>query len=519
MSLIIHPLFLRHSKMEKHKIELKGISVEFSGVAAVNNCDFTIESGEVRAVVGENGAGKSTLMKVISGVNHHYSGDIFIDGEEVRIDSPIASKKFGIETVYQEVDTALFPSLTVAENIMFNRLIYSMEKKVLVNWPLINKTAKKVINELNLSINPKALVSTLSIAEKQMVLIARAIQEDCHFLILDEPTAPLSATEVEELFKVVRQLCDEKNVGVIFVSHRLSELYEICKSITVMRNGEMIVEKLPLTTEITINDICSYMLGTSLEEIFPRKNTDIGKVLFEAKGLCDREGKVKNVDIVLGEGEIIGVCGLVGAGKTELSKLLFGADKHSKGQIFIREKEVDISNTTKSIQNNIALVPEERRKEGVFVTLDVVRNLSISCIDNFLNAFIFTSQRREEQNAKKYIQDMRIKTSSPFQKVKNLSGGNQQKVAIGKWLAADADIYIMDEPTKGIDVGAKREIFDLIYGLADQKKGVIYLSSELKEILAVTERVYVMYNGEIQKELVTSETNEKEIMFYATGGK
>lgn len=505
--------------MEKHEIKLKGISVAFPGVKALENCDFTIESGEVRAVVGENGAGKSTLMKVLSGVNSHYAGEIFIDGEETRISSPIEAKKYGIETVYQEVDTALFPSLSVAENIMFNKLVYSMENKVLINWTSINKTSKKILDELNLDISPKALVSSLSIAEKQMVLIARAIQEECRFLILDEPTAPLSLTEVDELFKLVKHLSGEKNVGVIFVSHRLSELFEICKTITVMRNGEMIVEKLDISPELTIKDICTYMLGTNVEDIFPRKNTDIGEVLFETNGLCDNDGKVKNVDILLREGEIIGICGLVGAGKTELSKLLFGADKRQGGTISIRGKEVDFKNTHAATKNNVALIPEERRKEGIFVTLDVVSNLSIACIDMILNVFIFLNNQKAIKNAKKYIKDLRISTPSPFQKVKYLSGGNQQKVAIGKWLAADADIYIMDEPTKGIDVGAKREIFDLIYNLADNKKGIFYISSEIKEILAVTERIYVMYNGNIQKELVTSDTNEKEIMYYATGGK
>jgi simple sugar transport system ATP-binding protein len=505
--------------MAKHKIELKGISVSFPGVKALDSCNFIIESGEVRAVVGENGAGKSTLMKVISGVYPHYEGDIFIDGNKTRINSPNEAKNHGIETVYQEVDTALFPNLTVGENIMFNKLVYSMDKKVMINWSSINKASMKVLNELNLTINPKALVSTLSIAEKQMVLIARALQEDCRFLILDEPTAPLSSTEVEELFKIVRQLSDEKNVGVIFVSHRLSELFEICKTITVMRNGEMVVEKLDISPELTINDICTYMLGKSIEEIFPRKNTEIGEVLFEAKGLCDDDGKVNNVDISLGEGEIIGVCGLVGAGKSELSKLLFGADKRRDGKIYIRGKEVDFKNTFESTNYNIALIPEERRKEGIFVMQDVVSNLSIACIDKMLNALVFVNKQKSVKNAKKFINDLSIKTPSPFQKVKNLSGGNQQKVAIGKWLAADADIYIMDEPTKGIDVGAKREIFDLIYSLADEKKGVIFISSEIKEVLAVTERIYVMYNGSIQKELVTSDTNENEIMYYATGGK
>jgi len=287
----------------------------------------------------------------------------------------------------------------------------------------------------------------------------------------------------------------------------------------VMRNGKMVIEKMDITPDLTINNIVNFMLGTSFEEIFPRKNTNVGKTLFEVKELCDFDGKVKQVNICLREGEIIGICGLVGAGKTELSKLLFGAEKCRNGLIYIRGKTINIKDTTVSTKNKIALIPEERRKEGVFVSQDIVSNLSIACIEKLINFFVFFDKQKAIKNSEKIINNLRILTPSPFQKVKYLSGGNQQKVAIGKWLAADADVYIMDEPTKGIDVGAKREIFDLIYGLADKKKGVVYISSEVKEILAVTERIYVMYNGNIQSELITSETNEKEIMYYATGGK
>lgn len=504
--------------MTLHKIQLKGISISFPGVKALSDVDFEVQSGEVRAVVGANGAGKSTLMKVLSGAYSHYEGDIFVDGEPVRMTSPIDAKNLGIEMVYQEVDTALFPSLSVAENIMFNRLVNGMDKQAMVHWPEINRTAKKVIKELNLNINPRALVSSLSLAEKQMVLIARAVQEECRFLILDEPTAPLSSAEVEELFKLVRKLSGEKNVGVIFISHRLPELFEICKTITVMRNGQMVVEKQEITPELTLNKIVANMLGKSFDEIFPRKSTNTGEMLFEAKQLCDGEGKVNEVNLQLREGEIVGICGLVGAGKTELSKLLFGASRCHHGKIQIRGKSITLKNTTIATKSRIALVPEERRKEGVIVTQDVVSNLSIACIDRFVQFLSFVKKSAEVRNAEKFIKDLGILTPSPFQKVKYLSGGNQQKVAIGKWLAADADVYILDEPTKGIDVGAKREIFDLIYALAAAKKGVLYISSEVSEILAVTERVYVMYAGKIQKELITSETSEQEIMFYSTGG-
>ena len=505
--------------MTLHKIQLKGISISFPGVKALDDVNFEVESGEVRAVVGANGAGKSTLMKVLSGVYSHYEGDIFVDGEHVQITSPIDAKDMGIEMVYQEVDTALFPSLSVAENIMFNRLVHGMDKKFVVKWPGIYKAAKKVIKDLNLNINPRALVSSLTLAQKQMVLIARAVQEACRFLILDEPTAPLSMGEVDELFKLVRKLSSEKQVGVIFISHRLPELFEICKTITVMRNGKMVVENQAITSELTIKDIVANMLGKSFDEIFPRKSTCTGEMLFEVEKLCDTEGKVNEVDLHLREGEIVGICGLVGAGKTELSKLLFGASRCRNGVISIHGKPITLKNTTTATRSRIALVPEERRKEGVIVSQDVISNLSIACIDRFIKFLSFVIKKDEVKNAEKYIKDLGIKTPSPFQKVKFLSGGNQQKVAIGKWLAADADVYIMDEPTKGIDVGAKREIFDLIYALAAAKKGVLYISSEISEILAVTERVYVMYDGKIQKELITSETSEQEILFYSTGGK
>ncbi|MEA4812252.1 MAG: sugar ABC transporter ATP-binding protein [Anaerolineaceae bacterium] len=505
--------------METHRIELSHISISFPGVKALKDCDFQIESGEIRAVVGANGAGKSTLMKVLSGAYNHYEGEIFIDGQPVRIGSPLDAKEHGIEMVYQEVDTALFPSLSVAENIMFNSMVTGMKNRSLIDWSKMRRSAQKVIRELGLGISEDTLVSKLSLAQKQMVLIARAVQEECRFLILDEPTAPLSQNEVEQLFRLVRQLANEKKVGIIFISHRLPELFEICKSITVMRNGEMVIEKEEIGQNTSIKYIVNHMLGKTFEEVFPARETKKGQILFELKEICDCEGKVDKVDIRVREGEIVGISGLVGAGKTELSKLMFGANKCGSGKIFIRGEEAKISDTTKATASKIALIPEERRKEAIIVSQDLVSNLSIASIDKFLKFFSFVDKSAEYKNAEKYISLMGIKTPSPSQKVMYLSGGNQQKVAIGKWLSAEADIYIMDEPTKGIDVGAKREIFDLIYSLAARGKAIIYLSSEINEILAITDRVYVMYAGKVQKELVTAETTEQEILYYSTGGK
>lgn len=505
--------------MEPHTIDLKNISISFPGVHALKGCDFSIRSGEIRALVGANGAGKSSLMKVLSGAYTHYEGEICLDGEAIRISSPLDAKHHGIEMVYQEVDTALFPSLTVAENIMFNTMVTGMERNSLINWGEIRKAAKKVILDLDLDISPDTLVSKLTLAQKQMVLIGRAVQEECRFLILDEPTAPLSQNEVNRLFRLIRYLASEKQVGVIFISHRLPELFQICESITVMRNGEVVLQDAEITPDVTINYIVGQMLGKTFEEVFPDRDTKHGDIIYELKDISDCDGKVNNIDIYVREGEIVGISGLVGAGKTELSKLMFGANKCGGGKIFIRGKEVSVRDTTMATKNKIALIPEERRKEAIIVNQDLISNLSIASIDKFIKFLSFVDKSGEVKNAENFIKLLGIKTPSATQKVMYLSGGNQQKVAIGKWLSSDADVYIMDEPTKGIDVGAKREIFDLIYSLAEKRKGIIYISSEISEILAITDRVYVMYSGNVQKELLTSETSEEEILYFSTGGK
>lgn len=503
--------------VQQCNLEMKNISIEFPGVKALSSVDFNVRSGEVRAVVGANGAGKSTLMKVLAGANEGYTGDIYMDGIHHEIRNPIAAKALGIEIVYQEVDVALFPSLTVAENIMFNSLVSRMKGKAVIHWDRIKKSAKEVLDRLHMDIDVNVLVSKLSLAQKQMVLIARAVREECKFLILDEPTAPLSLSEVDELFRIVQELSREQNVGIIFISHRLPELFRICDTFTVMRDGEVVANK-KLDATVTTQDIVNLMLGRSFEENFPKREVPIGGIVLQANGLCDQEGKVRNVSFYAKSGEIVGVSGLVGAGKTELCKLLFGANKASAGTITYMDKEIRVTSPTMAVKNRIALVPEERRKEGVLVVEPVYFNLSAACLDKFTNAMSFVHRKAELDNARHYIKQLGIKTPSEFQKVKYLSGGNQQKVAVGKWLASDATVYIMDEPTKGIDVGAKRDIFEIILDLAQAGKTIIYVSSEISEILAITDRTYVMYNGEIAAELETKKTNEEEILYYSTGG-
>lgn len=498
------------------QIAMKDISVEFPGVKALQHvgCDF--EGGRVKALVGANGAGKSTLMKVLSGVNSNYTGQITFDGRPVEIRSPGDAKKLGIEIVYQEVDTALVPSLSVGENIMTEYLVYGLKKGGVVNWKHLHSEAARVLERLHVPLDTHVLVSSLTLAQKQMVVIARAALGNCSFLILDEPTAPLSQNETEKLFDLVRQLKAE-GVGIIFISHRLDELFEICDSITVLRDGQLI-KTFDLDETTTIPSIVELMLGRAYNEAIDRSGREIGGTLLETRGLADREHKVTGVDMTVRRGEIVGLSGLVGAGKTELCKTLFGAFGKQEGELLLNGRPVQASSPAQAVKSGMAFIPEERRKEGILVGEPVVSNLSLATLSKHTRALSVIDRKSESQAAEGKVEDLKIKTPSIRQRVGLLSGGNQQKVTIGKWLDSGADLYIFDEPTKGIDVGAKAEVYRLIVELARQGKGIIYASSEQAEIMSLTDRVYVMYSGKIQKELVTAETDEAELLFYSTGG-
>lgn len=496
-------------------LEMKEISIEFPGVKALDNVSFTAVTGKVHALIGANGAGKSTLMKVLAGAYSHYTGTILLDGRELAMRSPSSAQENGIQIVYQEVDTAIIPSLTVAENIMLNETVQRMGTKQWIRWKNIYSKAAEILASMNVKIPVKKLAVELTLAEKQLVLIARALSSDCRFLILDEPTAPLSHNETIELFRIIRNL-KNRNVGIIFISHRMPEIFEICDEVTIMRNGEFIVsEQIGASSP---SGVIENMLGRPLEEQFPHHNGRVGEILFEVTKLHDQD-KVKNVSLQVRAGEIVGIAGLVGAGKTELCKALFGAVKVTSGMIRIRGKNLNLGSPYDAVKNGIALVPEERRKEGVLVQESVAANLTAANLKRFSGFMSFMDRRSERATAKEFIQRLGIKTPDEATKVQNLSGGNQQKVAIGKWLIADADVYIFDEPTKGVDVGAKRDIFELIAGLAMQGKAVIYASSELSEIIGITDRIYVLYDGESVKELEASETTEEEVLYYSTGGR
>ncbi len=503
--------------MSQITLGTNNVSIEFPGVKALSNVNFAVSTGEIRAVVGANGAGKSTLMKVLAGANPDYTGEVTLNGEVVELRNPSAAKRLGIQIVYQEVDTALIPTLSVAENVMLNDTVMNTKGKPVIHWAKMRRSAQEVLSRLNIrNINVRTLVQNLSLAQKQMVLIARAIQCECNFLILDEPTAPLSDTETEELFKVVRHLQKTENIAIVFISHRLNEVLNICEKYTVMRNGEL-VDTTDITPETTTKEIVEKMLGRSFDENFPKETVKIGDKLFEVKNLYGGDGKIKDVSLYIRRGEIVGVAGLVGAGKSELCKTLFGGYKKTGGSMVLEGKEVKVTNPSGAVKRRLALVPEERRKEGVLVNEDVSFNLSAASLGKFCVAS-FINKAKTDANAKKYVEQLGIKTPSIRQWVRNLSGGNQQKVAVGKWLAADCDVYIFDEPTKGVDVGAKQDIFRLIYDIAKAGNGVIYASCENSELLSITDRIYVMYDGKIMAELVTADTSEDEIMHYSVGG-
>lgn len=492
---------------------MENISKSFPGVLALNNVSFSANKGKVSAIVGANGAGKSTLMKVLSGAYEKYEGKIFVDGEEYTMTTPIIAKNSGIMCVYQEVDTSLIPNLTVAENIYMDDMAMS-QKGTIINWKKMYQKCKSLLDDIGIQLSPQKMISELTLSEKQMVLIARAMVMDIKFLILDEPTAPLSVNEIEILFSLIRRL-KERNIGIIYISHRLNEVLEITDTVTVMRNGQVTANL--ITKNTTRSEIIEQMVGASFANEYPKFDVTLGDELFRAENMRYKD-KVRGVSFSLREGEILGIAGLVGAGKTELSKILFGAEKADSGEVFVRGKSVKVSAPTKAIANGIALVPEERRSEGIMVEEDITHNLTIACLDRFCKVS-FIDSKKEIKEAGDMVEEVKVVTPSLQQLVKNLSGGNQQKVSIGKWLMDEAEVYMMDEPTKGIDVGSKAEIFKLAGKLATQGKGVIYLTNEMDEIIGICDRVLVMYDGQIVKELLRSEMTAEKLLYYSTGGK
>lgn len=494
-----------------HHLKMTRISLAFPGVQALKQVSFEVKSGEIHALVGANGAGKSTLMKVLSGAETADEGTIRLDGKELTITSPRDAKQIGIDLVQQEVDVALVPYLTVAENICLDLLTDGTMTGFVSQRRYIQR-AKEALATLQADISVKTRVEELRLAEKQLVLIARALVQERRFLILDEPTAPLSQAETSHLFSVVRRLA-ERGLGIIFISHRLQELYEICDSISVMRDGQLISRH--LLTDITKEAVVEQMLGRQLTSVAKTSRVNATNVLtVESATNAD----VHDISLTVQAGEVVGIAGLVGAGKTELCKALFGDRPFQEGEVRIGGKAHRLRNPQAAIQAGIGLVPEERRKEGILVADSVAENLTAAAAHDFVNRWGLMDRRKEADQASQWVKELGIKVADVKQEVGQLSGGNQQKVAIGKWLLTDVSVLVLDEPTKGVDVGAKQDIYRLIDGLAQQQKGILYATSEWDELLTVTDRIYVMFDGRIVHETKTADTSEETLLWYATGG-
>ncbi len=503
---------MKNLEMEDTLLAAEGIVKKFPGTLALDHVSLHLKKGEVLALLGENGAGKSTLMKILTGIYHKDEGTIQVCGKEVEINCPGDAQALGISIIHQEI--SMMPHLTVAQNIYIKRESIGKKRKQFFlhdNW--INDKAQKLMDEIGLDIDPKALAGDLTIAKQQMVEIARAVSFNSKIVIMDEPTASLSNSEIKKLFSVIEQL-KAKGVGIIYISHRLEEIPIIADRVTVMRDGQYVGDL--DAKKCTNNDIIKLMVGREVY-IDPQDNVDSlsNPVVLEVKNLnCGK--MVQNVNFQLHRGEILGFAGLVGAGRTETMRALFGADKKSTGIIYMNGKEIKIKTPTDAVNHGIGYLSEDRKNTGVSLLMDVKDNLVMVDIAKFMKMKFFTNFKKIEAVAKEYVEKLNIKVPKVDFLVNTLSGGNQQKVVIGKWLVHDCDVFIFDEPTRGIDVGAKGEIYKLLNQLAGQNKSIIMISSELPEIMRMSHRVLVMCEGKITGEVVGSDINQEKIMELAT---
>ena len=486
------------------------ITKRFPGVLALSNVDFALRKGEVHALLGENGAGKSTLMKILSGVYQPDEGDIIFEGQSVSFANPLSAQSAGITIIHQEFN--LFPELTVEENIFIGREFCKNNR-----WRLDEKQQRQaaidILQKLNLNISPETLVADLTVAQQQMVEIAKAISVNAKILIMDEPTAALTETEIDSLFQVTR-LLKEQGTGIVYISHRLEELALIADRATVMRDGQFIA-----TVDydaVKISDLIAMMVGRDLGNIYPRRGPLAQrKPVLEVSGLT-RNGVLNNIDFTLYQGEILGFAGLMGAGRTELARAIFGADPIDGGTLKLNGKVTVIKDIPDAIQQGISYLTEDRKKEGLALGLSVERNIMLGNYPEYSDRYGNVDSKRCQKTSEEQVKALRIKTPHLEQAALNLSGGNQQKIIIARWVCKDTDILIFDEPTRGIDVGAKLEIYELMNRLVAKGKSIIMISSELPEVLGMCDRILVMRNGRITGELASDDATQEKIMQYAT---
>ena len=489
------------------RLEVHGVSKRFDATLALSDVSLEVRGGEIHALVGENGAGKSTLVKILAGVHTPDAGRIQLDGREVHISDPIAARALGIAVVHQE--PRLFPDLSVAENVYLAdppRGRYGA-----ISWRAMRRKADALFEELDVRLDVASPVRGLSMADQQLIEIAKALSVEAKVLILDEPTASLSAHEVERLFTIVRRTRD-RGVAVLFVSHRLDEVFALCDRATVFRDGRHVVTA-PIAS-LTTADLVRYMVGRAVS-LFPKGEATIGDVLLEVRNLS-RTGVFHGVSFSLRAGEILGLAGLVGAGRTEIARVLFGIDAPSAGEILLEGRPVRLATPSAALRAGVAYVPEDRHRDGLVMDFSIAENVTLPILPR-LFPHLLVHRAKEWTLAQGYAERLRVRATSVDQLVQALSGGNQQKVVIAKWLAANPRVLILDEPTRGVDIGAKVEVHRIVSELATSGLGIILISSDLPEVLAMSDRILVLHEGRVTDEIARGEATEERVMFAATG--
>ncbi|MGV9769096.1 sugar ABC transporter ATP-binding protein [Microbacterium sp. NPDC003461] len=488
-------------------LHMRGIGKSFPGIRALSDVELEVHPGEVHAIVGENGAGKSTLMKILAGIYQPDDGTISLDGEEVHLAGPIDARRRGIGMVYQELN--LVPDLTVAENISLGR---TPARGGFVDARTLLSRAQQVLDDLDAHVDPLQLVGSLTVSQQQIVEIAKAYASEPRIMVLDEPTSSLSEHEAQSLFRVVRRM-KANGVAVIYISHRLREVLDLADRVTVLRDGRHIETR--DVAGMTPNDMIRSMVGRDLTDVFPKREVPIGDVVLEVRGLS-RAGVFEDVSLTARAGEIVGLAGLVGAGRTEVARAIFGLDPHDAGTVRVGGVQVIASDPRGAVGAGIAYVPEDRKRDGIAPQLSIRDNLCLSVLPS-LSRLGWLSRRRENAVAREQVEALGVSPPLVERSVSTLSGGNQQKVVLGKWLAAKPRVLILDEPTRGVDVGAKADIHTIIGALAAAGVAIVMISSELPEVLAVSDRVYVLHEGRVTGELSRAEATEQVVMKAATG--
>jgi ribose transport system ATP-binding protein len=488
-------------------LRAQGITKKFPGVVALDKVDFDLLSGEVHILLGENGAGKSTLVKILSGAFAPDGGEVFIDGQKVEQFDPRIAQQLGVSIIYQELNLA--PYLNVAENIFLGRF---PQKHGLIDHAQMHANAAALLGSLNMYVDTHSLIVDLSTPQQQMVEIAKALLSKSRILIMDEPTSSLSARETEQLFATIHKLTSQ-GIGIIYISHRLQELHEVGDRVTVLRDGQFIDCK--RVEDVTVDDLVGMMVGHSVDEMFERQHQPQGVECLRVENLCSGK-RLQGISINLHQGEIVGLAGLVGSGRTDLARAIFGVDKYDSGTIVLFGKEMKGFDCPDMVDLGVSLIPEDRKIQGLALILPVAENVVVSSLDRLFPK-LFVKKSKEKEIAMQFVEKLRIATPSTGRLAQFLSGGNQQKVVLAKWLCTKAKIFIFDEPTRGIDVGAKAEIHGFMDQLVREGAAVLMISSELPEIIGMSDRVYVMREGKIVVELPHAEATQERIIHFAMG--